>query len=120
MRQAYAGHRRERPSYSLCMKVSKFQVENKRKLYFHSKYRLFRCQKVSPEPRGKKKAPKHRFQPPAGGSIFLKIAKISAKIADCHNMTYEECIFAREHFAPPFFACRRIGVEDGKKDRKNR
>ena len=33
MRQACAGRRRERPSYSLCMKVSKFQVENKRKLY---------------------------------------------------------------------------------------
>ena len=33
MRQACTGRRRERPSYSLCMKVSKFQVENKRKLY---------------------------------------------------------------------------------------
>ena len=47
-----------------------------------------------------------------GGSIFLKIPKISAKIADCHNMTYEEYIFAREHITSPFFACRRIGVED--------
>ena len=42
--------------YSLCMKVSKFQIENKRKLYFHSKYRLFRCQKVTPRPEGEKKA----------------------------------------------------------------
>ena len=34
MRQAYAGRRRERSSYPLCMKLSKFQIENKRKLYF--------------------------------------------------------------------------------------
>ncbi len=37
-------------------KLSKFQVENKRKLYFHSKYKLFRCQKMSPRPEGEKKA----------------------------------------------------------------
>ena len=37
MRQAKACRRRERSSYSLCMKVSKFQVENKRKPYFHVK-----------------------------------------------------------------------------------
>ena len=35
MRQAHAGRRRERSSYPLCMKLSKFQVENKRKPYFH-------------------------------------------------------------------------------------
>jgi len=27
------------------------------------------------------------------GAIFLKIAKISANFADCHNMTFKECIF---------------------------
>ncbi len=37
-------------------KLSKFQVENKRKLYFHSKYKLFRCQKVTPRLEGEKKA----------------------------------------------------------------
>jgi len=46
------------------------------------------------------------------GLIFLKIAKISAKNADCHNVTYEECIFASRTLFPAFFACRRIGVKD--------
>ena len=41
------------------------------------------------------------------GSIFLEIAKISAKIADCHNMTHEECIFVSRTLCPAFFACRR-------------
>ena len=39
MRQAKACRRRERSSYSLCMKVSKFQVENKsttQRVYSHS------------------------------------------------------------------------------------
>ena len=33
----------------------------------------------------------------------LKIAKISAKIAVRHNMTYEECIFASRTLYPAFF-----------------
>ena len=37
------------------------------------------------------------------GSIFLEIAKISAKITNCHNMTYEECIFVSRTLCPAFF-----------------
>ncbi len=52
------------------------------------------------------------------GSISFKIDKISAKIADCHNMTYEECIFASRTLCLVFFACRRIGVKMAKKTEK--
>lgn len=37
------------------------------------------------------------------GSISFKIDKISANFDDCHNMTYEECIFASRTLCPAFF-----------------
>ncbi len=65
MRQANVCHRRERSSYSLCMKVSKFQIENKRKPYFLPKYRLIRCQNMTFEKKS------HIFRL----SLFLRLFK---------------------------------------------
>ncbi|OWV11678.1 hypothetical protein B7989_08500 [Fibrobacter sp. UWB5] len=94
------------------MKVSSFQMENK------SKNSIFiqninysgvkRCRHARKARKKRKNAEFNRLQ----GSIFLEIVKISAKFANCHNMTFKECIFASRTLFPAFFACRRIGVED--------